>query len=192
MHRVHLVRLLVVFVGLAVADEARAEEAPPSPAAPRFEVASWTDVQQIVTKERGKIVVVDIWTTTCETCVQELPRFTALREKYKPGDVTLVTLNCDYDGIADKPPAYYRPKVESVLRESKAGRVRNLMLNISFLDFLETIDLSSTPAVLVYGRDGKLVRRFDNDQAKSADDEFGLSDVTKLVDSLVVRSAATK
>ena len=46
-------------------------------------------------------------------------------------------------------------------------------------------ELASIPAVFVYGRDGKLVRRFDNEEAKTDDDNFTYADVTKLVEELL-------
>jgi hypothetical protein len=47
------------------------------------------------------------------------------------------------------------------------------------------MELASIPAVFVYGRDGKLVKRFDNEQAKSEDENFTYADVNKLVEELL-------
>lgn len=144
-------------------------------------VTDWDGVQQRIAKERGQIVVVDIWTTTCGKCLTELPKFHALAKKHE--DVVWMTVACDYDGIPGKPPTYYRDGVLKVLR--KHGRMTdNVLLSDPFLDFLDQIDLSSTPAVLVYGRDGKLARRFDNDDARTQKAEFTTESVEAFVEDL--------
>ncbi len=144
-------------------------------------VTDWDGVQQRIAKHRGKIVVVDIWTTTCGKCLEELPKFHAMAKKHR--DITWMTVACDYDGIPSKPPEYYRAGVLKVLR--KHGRMTdNVLLSDPFLDFLDQINLSSTPAVLVYGRDGKLARRFDNDDAQTQKAEFTSQSVAEFVEQL--------
>ncbi len=144
-------------------------------------ITDWKGVQQRVAKHQGKIVVIDIWTTTCGKCLEELPKFQALAKKHQ--DVVWMTVACDYDGIADKPPEYYREAVLKVLR--KQGRMTdNILLSDPFLDFLDQIDLASTPAVLVYDRDGTLARRFDNDDAQTERAEFTTQSVEAFVERL--------
>jgi thiol-disulfide isomerase/thioredoxin len=152
---------------------------------PSLREASWEQVQAEVAGHRGQVVVLDIWTTTCPTCVAELPKFVGLARRHREGVVWL-TVNCDYDGIEGKPPAFYRPDVLAVLQRAgaTAGVTENRMLTLSFLDFLEKIELASSPAVLVYGPDGRLAKRFDNDNATSANEEFSLGDVERLVQEL--------
>ena len=143
-------------------------------------IADWQTVQSEIRERPTRLVVVDIWTTTCLTCVEEFPKFVELAQEFPPSEVTFVTLCCDYDGLPEKPPEHYRPKVMDFLEKQQAVTV-NYLLSTSFLDFLDIIGLSSTPAVLVYGADGRLLRRFDNDLATSAADEFHLSDVRTFV-----------
>jgi hypothetical protein len=47
------------------------------------------------------------------------------------------------------------------------------------------MELASIPAVYVFGRDGKLAKRFDNEQAEKEEDAFTYADVIKLVDKLL-------
>jgi thiol-disulfide isomerase/thioredoxin len=147
--------------------------------------ASWEQVQTDIAGHRGQVVVVDVWTTTCPTCVAELPKFVALARRHPEGVVWL-TVNCDYDGIEGKPPAFYRPDVLAVLNRAgaTAGATDNVMLTLPFIDFLEKLELASSPAVFVYRPDGRLAKRFDNDVATSAEEEFSLGDVERLVQEL--------
>jgi thiol-disulfide isomerase/thioredoxin len=179
--RITVVLALLSFLGTSAAAEPPADTANAKKV--DVTVTDWGGVAKIVERHRGRIVVVDVWTTTCETCVTEFPGFVRLRERFGE-KVALVGVNCDYDGIATKPPAYYRPKVVAFLEEQGAT-FDNVLLNVPFVDFLEAVDLGTTPAVYVYGTDGKLLKRFDNDDAVRIEDEFDVGDVAAFVASQV-------
>jgi len=161
-----------------------------SPPSVTVQVRDWQGVQELIRRHRGRVVVLDIWTTTCETCIEEFPRFAQLQETYGTDRLACISINCDYDGIAGKPPAYYRDDVLRFLKKSRAT-FQNVMLKIPFIDFLDQIELASTPAVLVYGRDGKLVRRFDNDSSTSESDDFTMQQIHTLIDRLIKHPTAS-
>lgn len=171
--------------------ESSASADPKKPKAPsgiEVRIASWKDAQARIAAYRGKVVVLDVWTTTCGDCVKQFPDFVGLHRKYgdlKPGSsgVACISFNCDYDGVATKPPEFYRPQVLRFLEKHGAG-FENLMSNVALADLLEG-GVAEMPAVYVYGRDGKLARRFDNENAKSAKDTFTYADVSRLVDELL-------
>lgn len=154
---------------------------------PALRVGGWEDVQKRVAAHRGKVVLVDVWTTTCGACRMELPKILALQEKFDADRFACVTVACDYDGIAEKPPEFYRRRVEDFLSTSKPGRAEHVLLDVAFIDFLERQKLRSTPAVYLYGADGKLVRRFDNDDAKKEQDEYTFEQVEKAVTDLLAK-----
>lgn len=177
-----------------VADGKRASPSPAesktadAPSGVAVRIASWKDAQARIAAYRGKVVVLDVWTTTCGDCVKQFPDFVGLHRKYgdrKNGSssVACISFNCDYDGIASKPPEYYRPQVLRFL-EKHGARFENLMSNVSLADLLED-GVAEMPAVYVYGRDGKLAKRFDNEKARSAKDTFTYADVTRVVEELL-------
>lgn len=115
-----------------------------------------------VSAHRGKVVVLDCWSTSCPPCVREFPRLVALADKH-PRDVVCMSLSFDYEGIGA--PADAVPKVRTFLEAVGARRVVNL-LGSEESDALATkLDLVGVPAVFVYGRDGQLLQRFDEDDA---------------------------
>lgn len=148
---------------------------------------SWDELQQEIDKLENRVVVVNIWTTTCATCVEEFPAYAALSKKWTDDKVVFYDVNCDFDGIEGKPVGYYRDKVLAVLNKQKSD-LRHVALTDPFIDFLEENKIHSTPTVLVYGPSGKLVKRFDNEDAYKEEDEFGADDVAALVQKLLERS----
>lgn len=163
------------------ADEPSASASEKKAAPVSLPAASWDDVQKRVAAHRGKVVLVDVWTTTCGTCREELPKLMTLVDSLPADRVVCIAVACDYDGIPEKPPEFYRPKVAAFLAEHKSQRTEHILLSIPFIDFLEQRELKSTPAVYLYGPDGKLVKRFDNDDAKRVEDEFTLAQVKQAI-----------
>lgn len=120
---------------------------------------TWKDVTGLVAKHKGKIVVVDVWSTSCAPCMQEFPGLVKLQQD-NPEQVVCVSFNVDYVGIKNKPAEFYRPKVEAFLKKQQAQFVNILCTDESDMFFAEQ-ELSSIPAVYVFGADGKLAKRFD-------------------------------
>jgi thiol-disulfide isomerase/thioredoxin len=50
-----------------------------------------------LTNLRGKVVLIDFWSTTCAPCVQEMPDLKRLQAKYQMQDLELVGISLDSD-----------------------------------------------------------------------------------------------
>ncbi len=158
---------------------------------PAARILSWAQTEEFIRKEHaGKVVLVDVWTRTCPACVECFPDFARLQERFGRDRFACVSVNCDYDGIEGKPPEFYREKVEKFLRKQDA-RFDHVLLNVPLLDFLDEIKLNSTPALLLYDPAGKLVRRFDNDDAATEEEQFDMSDVAAAVEKSLKSTPAT-
>jgi thiol-disulfide isomerase/thioredoxin len=124
-----------------------------------IEPGTWESVLELVKKNHGKVVVVDLWSTSCAPCLDELPRLADI-QKSLPEDVACVSVNVDYVGIASKPPESYLDRIQEVLERCNASYANVLCVTEADVLFRE-LDLPSIPAVFVYGRDGSLAQRFD-------------------------------
>jgi thiol-disulfide isomerase/thioredoxin len=150
-------------------------------------IVTWDETLKLVAEHKGKVVVLDAWSTSCPPCMKEFPNLVKLHEKYGGKEVVCMSLSCDYAGIKNKPPEFYRERVEKFLTKQGA-EFQNLMSSIPSDElFEEKMKLSSIPAVYVFGRDGKIAKRFDNEQAKTEEDNFTYDDITKLVKELVAK-----
>ncbi|MDG2131339.1 MAG: thioredoxin-like domain-containing protein [Fuerstiella sp.] len=130
---------------------------------------TWKDVEAVIAKHPGKIVIVDIWSTSCLPCMKEFPELVKLQKKY-PRDLVCISFNIDYVGIKSKPPEYYRAKVEKFLQKREA-EFPNFLCSVDSIEIFDQLDLNSIPAVLVFGRDGRLGKRFDDTLLKPGKQE---------------------
>ena len=129
-----------------------------------FSSIHWDQTQKLVVSHKGKIVVMDVWSTSCEPCVKEFPNLVKLHKTHGAKNVACVSLSCDYVGIKSKPPEFYRERVMKFLTEQGAT-FDNLMSSEESDVLYRKFKLNAVPAVFVYGRDGELRERFDNEGA---------------------------
>ena len=100
---------------------------------------NWGEAQAFVAEHQGKVVVVDVWSTSCQPCLEEFPHLVALQQQY-PNDVVCVSFDCDFIGAKNKPVDYYRERVLKALTEMKAGAIVNLISTVP-ADHLQFIRL---------------------------------------------------
>jgi thiol-disulfide isomerase/thioredoxin len=148
----------------------------------KLQTMNWEQSRKLIAGHKGKIVVVDAWSTSCVPCMREFPNLVALQKRLG-GEVACVSLNLDYSGIATKPAESYRPRVEAFLTKQQAEFDNILCSDVSD-DVYEQLGIASIPAVLVYDRTGKLVKTFDNSNAKDDEEGFTYQDVNAFVDRL--------
>jgi thiol-disulfide isomerase/thioredoxin len=131
-------------------------------------LAEW---QKALAEYRGKYVVVDTWATWCLPCRQEFPHLVALHRKYADKGVVVMSVTIDDPKDA--------PKALSFLREQQAD-FPNFLLD--FDEWTNQWNIKGIPIVLVFDREGKLLRRFDRDDP---DRQFKYSDVDRFLAELV-------
>lgn len=148
--------------------------------------ASWEDILTEVSTHKGKIVVLDLWSTSCQPCLREFPHLVNLSQKY-PNQVICLSCSIDYVGISSKPPEYYEERVRKFL-SSQNAMFDNYLCTDPSDDLTQQIDLGSIPAVYVFSSDGEVAERFDNDDDQKYDGEFTYVDhvipkITSLLES---------
>ena len=131
------------------------------------------DLEQAVAKHQGKIVVVDIWATFCVPCKAEFPNLVKLHNDHGAKGVACISVTVDDPD--DKAAAL------KFLRDKKAA-FENYLLDEPAEAYQKKFEFAAVPTVLVYGRDGKLVKKFNADKKENA---FTYKDVRKLVEELL-------
>lgn len=164
--------------GCCAADEPKAGDV-------TLTAGTWEDVEKLVAANKGKIVIVDIWSTSCLPCITEYPNLLTLQKTH--GDkIVCVSFNVDYVGIKSKPAETYRPRVEKFLKE-KESAITNFLCSVPSDSLFEQLKLTSIPAVCVFNREGKQARRFDDSLLTDGKDEAFTyaADINPYIKSLV-------
>jgi len=148
------------------------------------DIKSWEQIQSWVAGQSGKVVVVDVWSTSCLPCVKEFPHFVALHKELAD-DVACASVNIDYYGSEDEKPEDIKPRVLKVLT-SKQASMQNFISSDADEDVYKQISTAAIPAALVYGRDGKLHKIFNNDEGLYGPEGFNYeNDIVPLVQQLL-------
>ena len=145
-------------------------------------IADHSEIMKRIASHRGKIVVLDCWSTSCPPCVREFPGLVMLQKEY--GDsVVCLSLSFDYEGFGV--PEDVLPPVQKFLEQVSAGSIENL-LNRDGADSLYTkMNLTSVPVVMVWDRDGTMVQQFDDDYAnKKLGRAFTYDDVRQVINQV--------
>lgn len=150
-----------------------------------LEIKSWAETEALIAAQKGKVVVVDLWSTSCVPCMKEFPNLVEMHNTLPADKITCISVSCDYEGLDEEPPESKKPAVMTFLTKTKAT-CTNLLLSDADVDVYEKIGLAAIPAVYVYDQDGKMVKRFDNDSGDYGDEGFTYKDhIIPLVKSLI-------
>ncbi|MCI0358877.1 MAG: TlpA family protein disulfide reductase [Planctomycetaceae bacterium] len=154
------------------------------PPAVKVRLASWDDTEKLIASHRGKVVVLDAWSTWCSPCVAEFPGLVKLHRAH-PGQVACISLNCNFTGAADESPDAERPKIEAFLVKQRA-EFDNLICTEPDHKLFEALGAAAIPVVRVYDRSGQLRQQFDNDDNEFGDEGFSYEkNITPLVAQLL-------
>ncbi len=145
----------VVDVSSDIEPRSQANAAEQSEANVEVLIADLAKLEELIHGQAGKVVVVDIWSTSCAPCLREFPHLVELSMRY-PESVACISFNVDYIGLKSKPPQSYLPPVEDFLQKQRA-KLTNLLSSATDETVLAKFKLESIPAILIFGPEGKLL-----------------------------------
>jgi len=129
----------------------------------KLAIASWDEIFEGVTKHPGKVVVVDVWSTSCPPCVAEFPNLVKMQRELG-NKVVCVSVSVDYLGLKSKPVETYVEPVRAFLVKQGAT-FTNYLCNEDTDVLSESGKLSSLPSIIVYDARGEVAARFDEPTA---------------------------
>ncbi|MFZ4637169.1 MAG: TlpA family protein disulfide reductase [Pirellulales bacterium] len=139
-----------------------------------------------VAAHRGKVVVLDCWSTSCPPCVREFPNLVKLAAAHSPGVVCL-SLAFEYEGIGAAEDSL--PTVAAFLEQVGAHGVINMASREDADAMYRKLELASVPAVAVWRADGSLAVRYDDDfAARTLGRPFTYADVEATVRDLLAEA----
>ncbi|MFL5339192.1 MAG: TlpA family protein disulfide reductase [Gemmataceae bacterium] len=154
---------LFLLAGVAAAGEPAVE----------LKVVKLGALDEAIAKHKGKIVVVDFWATFCIPCKAEFPNLVKMhQERARDG---VVCMSVTVDDTDDQAAAL------KFLQKQQAT-FENFLIDEPAETYQKHYDFGAVPLILVFGKDGKLVKKFN---AKSKDTAFTYKDVRQVVESLL-------
>lgn len=152
---------------VSTVEPAMVVETSPSEADPartvNLTVATLDELQSAISGHKGKVVVCDFWSTSCEPCVKEFPHLVELSTRHSSEKLVCLSASLDYDGLPDQPLESLKTPVLEFLTQKKAAFSNYLISNESDQVY-DKLKLSSIPAVYVYGVNGTLAKRFSEEE----------------------------
>ena len=140
-------------------DKPKPDESTEKKATP-LKVLSYDEIQKLIASHKGKVVVVDAWATYCQPCLKEFHNLVDIHKKYDADKVVCVSLSFDYGGDAKLDEL--KPRVQAFL-DSQGATFDNIISSEPWETLYTKFDFEAVPAVFVYGTDGKLAERVEED-----------------------------
>ena len=127
-------------------------QAPPQPLTTQ---ANWDEIQTIVTQSKGKVVVVDIWSTYCAPCMQEFPHLLALQKEH-PQNVICLSFNINFSGLPNQTAETDLPLIHQFL-ERQTSQVINFVSTQTDEEIYAQLEIVAIPAIVVFNQRGERV-----------------------------------
>lgn len=119
---------------------------------------TYADLGKLVRSHRGKVIVVDFWSLTCDPCKREFPHLVELHKKY--GNDGFVAMSVALDNPEDQTA---RAGVDKFLRKQQAT-FTNLIAQGDSDDWYNSLKIGGIPCVFVFDRDNRRVKKLVGEQ----------------------------
>ncbi len=142
----------------------------------KVQILNYDGIESLIASKRGKVVVVDVWSTGCPPCIKNFPDLVALQKRIGPEQLACISVSLDFEGIGK--PEDRLPDVRKFL-ERQGATFDNVLASEEPTAIYKKLEIPSLPAVFVFDRKGNPRRRFLNAE-KAGESEY--QEVGRLVD----------
>ncbi|WP_304236377.1 TlpA disulfide reductase family protein [Jiulongibacter sediminis] len=74
--------------------------------AQEIKVIRFAELEQLISESKSKVTVVNFWATWCKPCLEEIPSFKTISEKYRLKDVNLLLVSLDFAKDVERVKAF--------------------------------------------------------------------------------------
>lgn len=117
--------------------------------APFFEAENINGEKMDVEDFKGKLTYIDVWATTCEPCIKEMPALKKLESKFK--NVNFVSLSIDSKGFYDRWKGVIKEK--ELTEESQFINFKDKKFGMDYV-------ISGIPRYIVLDKEGQIINAF--------------------------------
>lgn len=119
---------------------------------------NYDELQTLIASKKGKVVVVDVWSTNCQPCMDAFPGLVNLHKKYGPEKVACISLCADYSGLG-KPEEFAKEPLKFL--KEQGATFDNLYSTEADEALYKKLGIPSVPSILVYDTEGKLAKKWE-------------------------------
>ena len=119
---------------------------------------NYHELQTLIASKKGKVVVVDVWSTNCQPCMDAFPGLVNLHKKYGPEKVACISLCADYSGLG-KPEEFAKEPLKFL--KEQGATFDNLYSTEADEALYKKLGIPSVPSILVYDTEGKLAKKWE-------------------------------
>jgi thiol-disulfide isomerase/thioredoxin len=108
-------------------------------------------LEKVIAKQRGKVLLLNVWATWCEPCVREFPVLVRLHRKYAKQGLEVISVTVDS-------PETVRTAVRPFLARQRPGFpvfIKKTEDDEKFINRLDPEWSGAIPATFIYDRQGK-------------------------------------
>ncbi len=118
---------------------------------PGITVVNGETVRKAIDESRGKVVLLNLWASWCEPCVDEFPEMVGLYNKYRSWGLEVITVSFDFNDRIDEDVIPFLVEQEAYFQNFMQDE------NTGDQEFLEAIDRDINgvlPTTILYDRKG--------------------------------------
>lgn len=131
--------------------------------APTFALKNYKGEIYRLEDYRGKVLVVDVWATWCKGCIEKLPYFLEMREKYKGrDDIEFITISIDEASVFNT--------WKYATARYKLLELTNLIASRQLCDFADNYNITGIPRYFIIDKEGKIVSVYAPAPGKDLED----------------------
>ncbi|MEY8848566.1 TlpA family protein disulfide reductase [Psychroserpens sp. XS_ASV72] len=105
--------------------------------------------EQVLSKHKGKIVLVDFWASWCAPCRKEMPYLKELKSQFNKTELSIIEISIDKD---------YSAWIRASKLENISNDVDNYIIaNWEKSSLYKNFDIKTIPRYLLFGKDGKII-----------------------------------
>lgn len=112
-----------------------------------IEPATADQVLAAINQAQGEVVLVNLWATWCQPCVEEFPDIMSLYQKYKDRGLKIVFVSADFENQTEAAKAFLKKQGVDFATYQKSGK------DMAFINTLDERWSGALPATWIY--DGK-------------------------------------
>lgn len=138
---------------------------------PNFSLAAPDGTEIALADIRGKIKILEFWSKSCSPCLQEIPKLSALYEKYKPLGLEIVAISLDKD----------KQTTEKLKQKYKLSWIQAGNYKPTDTDVKQLYGIYTLPYKIILTEDNRIIDK----------GHLSLRVVQKLLDSALTEKATT-